>query len=320
MTSVIGSGSLIGLNEVVVEADVVTPGEQAELVAWAEEQHRAGRLLENPRDAGAFQTPYQTAGGALSQLTRSGVPAADEGRQQFIWIPSATEQTSTALPDTVWRIRDRVVACLQIEAFEEDPYKGTFLTYAVSGAAVHQHLDATVLVGDEPCDILRCNVLFRRPESGGFPVINGTSVEIPDRGMWAFFPTALVHSATQVDGTTRRGTLSFGFIVRARDRWERLFRLSTAISMQYQLQNRDSRLWFLESIRRASGAGSLGADRLRLIEHAVLSDEDFSIRDTANALGTEPRATELALFELQRAGFVDSVSSATLEADQVMVF
>ncbi len=312
--------SLHGPNEVLVAGDVVTAAEQAVLANWAEDKLRRGRLIENPRDPGRFLTPHLSATGSLSRFTKEGA-----GREQdFVWIPKVVGGTEDGepldpLPDLFWEIRARVVRCLGLEGVEEDHYKGSFLTYTAPGGAVHQHCDEKVMIDREPCDILRCNVLFQRPESGGLPVIGTTELDVPDRGMWVFYATALVHSAGAVSGSFR-GTLSYGFLIRPRQLWERRFRIAANIGSQYGLEEgNDGRRKLIEKLRRAAGTSALGTERLELAEYIIGFNGAFSVREAADAVGREPAGTASDLMDLQRSGFVDSVGSLSVSCGTVIV-
>jgi hypothetical protein len=314
------TGSLLGPNEVLVADEIVTPEEQAVLVAWAGEKAKGGRLLESPADPGGLLTHYQSATGALTRFTQHGPGHAGEDGQEFVFVPRVEGQPRDPLPDAFWQVRARVVEWLRVGMLDEDPYKGCFLSYTTAGGRIHQHLDAKVRVDGEECDILRCNVLFRRPATGGMPVIRAAQLDILDRGMWAFFPTELVHSATEVGGPAPRGTLSFGFLVRPNDLWQRRYRLAAAICAEYGLDDdRSRRGHLIEQLRQAPAAAMLGSRRLELVEFIIRARGDFTVRAALDALGTPPSETGPALIELQRSGFVESISSGDAFRGNVMV-
>jgi hypothetical protein len=217
---------LLGPREVFVASEVVTLGEQATLVAWAEEKGKRDRLLMHPRDPYNRTTPFLAADGGVTRLTRPGEKgdACCEGRP--IWVPDLDARVMDPLPAAFWQIRARVIALLDIAHLSDDPYKGSFLSYIAPGGAVHLHRDARLTIDGEEFALIRCNVLFQRSETGGEPVIGTLAVDVPERGMWAFYPTEIPHSATEVGGRWHRGTLSFGFLVRLLDLVDRGFRVA----------------------------------------------------------------------------------------------
>jgi hypothetical protein len=303
-------GSLLGPNEVMVARDVVTVQEQEALVDWAEVQFHRGHLFQSPADPGVYLTHYQSADGGLTRYTQAGRKQADETGQKFVYVPPVDDSARDPLPDIFWRVEDRVRQVLDAVSLEEDPYKGSFLTYTVPGGSVHRHCDAKVTIDGEACDILRCNVLFRRPGDGGQPVIRSAHFDVPDRGMWAFFPTALVHAATEVSHGAWRGTLSFGFLVPSRHLHRRSFRLASAVRTQYGLDDtQDRREALITQLRAARDAASLDAQRLAHFAYAIRASHDFTVGEAARELGVSEACSNEELINLQRCGLLESASS-----------
>lgn len=298
--------ALIGLNEVCVVADVVGPDERADLIDWADRAMRAGELIANPADPGSLMTPYLSAAGDRTVLTGADARAD----QPLVFVP-ARDRRISRLPDAFWRVRVRMVERLGLGGLREDPYKGAFLNVVLPGGAVHPHVDARIGSEDETCDVLRCNVLFRRPPGGGMPMIGDETFAIAECGAWAFHPTGLRHSADRVDGGWR-GTLSFGFLVRGRDRARRRYGLSRTIVDQFDLTDAVRRRAFAASIRGSAGAGALGGGRLALVDFAIGAGDGFTVGEAAIALGEAPLGVEQSLIDLQRAGFVESASGRQL--------
>jgi len=297
-------GRLLGPNEIFVADSVVTAEEQATLVGWAEERRRQGRLLINPRDPEIHMTPFFSAAGGLTQITKSGLgPDGVERRAQrgLVWVPKVDAQFMDPLPDAFWSIRGRVIDRLGLGDLEEDYYKGSFLTYMAPGGKVHEHRDARVRVGTEECLLLRCNVLFQRPPQGGMPVIGSQEIDVGDRGMWAFYPTEFRHSTTVVRGPDSRGTLSFGFLVRHAALWQRRYRVAAGT------RSRD--------VPMLAGLGRHVTPGLRERHLAVWSlvasnPGDFSVAEIASTLTQEPSEVAEVLRDLQEWRLVVSLSSS----------
>jgi hypothetical protein len=320
MTMDAPDGMLLGTNEVLIADEVVTVQEQATLLAWAERQYRAGRLIENPSDPGAYCTPFQSTRGGLTALTNLDARRNTSPEQTLVWVPEVDEDRVDRLPHEFWSIRSRVVDRLGLAALEEDHYKGSFLSYIAPGTGVHTHRDARLMIGHEEFLILRCNILFRRPEEGGQPVVESTEFDVPDRGMWAFFPTELVHAATPVRGRQFRGLLSFGFLARPDDIWQRRFRSTVAFEAEYGLEpGSDTGQALIDALRQAPEAQGIGSERIDLLEFIVSSHKDFKVSEAASGVHRKPADICDALHDLQRSGIVESRSSTCTERGRVTV-
>jgi hypothetical protein len=299
-------GRLLGTNEIFIADSVVTAEEQAILVRWTEEQRQRGRLLVNPRDPEIHMTPFFSADGGLTRITKSGLgPDGIERRAQkgLIWVPKIDEQFMDPVPEAFWTIRNRVKDLLGLGGLEEDYYKGSFLTCMSPGGRVHEHRDARVRVAEEERLILRCNVLFKRPQQGGMPVIGSQEIDICDRGMWAFYPTEFRHSTTVVRGPDSRGNLSFGFLVRPAYLWQRRFRIAPgAVSVDLAVFAHNA------TIERRVSPG-LRERHLAVWQFVMSTTGDFSVDEAARTLEQDPSEISEALRDLQEWRLVQSLSS-----------
>jgi hypothetical protein len=291
----------LGPNDVVVVEEMICLDEQTSLLRWAEREHRAGRMVENPADPGAWCSSFQSAHGGLTSIARG-----ESTGQRPIWLPAV--RSAGRLPDEFWSIRLRVGALLGLEGFDEDPYKGSFLSYIAPGGGVHQHRDARLEVDGEEYLLLRCNVLLHRPATGGLPVIESREFDVGDRGMWAFFPSELVHAATQVRGSEHRGLLSFGYLVRAADIWERRYRLTTKFIAEYGLDgSAASGQRLLDLLAAAPESGSIDPVR-REVFSFVLSARQVSVARAATELGRAPETLWPVVRDLERTAVIESAS------------
>jgi hypothetical protein len=299
----------LGPNEVLVTRDVVTMEEQRVLVDWTIDRLREGHLLGNPRDPYSYCTPYLSSNdGALTPLTAA---SKSEGADtnELVWIPDAASDTVGPLPEAFWTIRARVVRLLEIESLDEDVYKGSFLNCIVGGGKVHQHRDERLRFGRQESAVLRCNVLFNRPENGGTPVIAGTEIDIPDRGMWTFYATELVHAATEVQGATVRGTLSFGFVVPVSALWERRFRVTACAPAS-----------LLEQLGRHSDADRIGDGRMAMLRSVLSHQGDFSAAELAGRLDKDASDVWEVVRQLQCVHMVESASTVHQGRGTLIVF
>jgi hypothetical protein len=311
---------LLGANEVLISESVVTPEEQSILIGWAQKLRKAGKLVNNPLDAGVYSTPFCSAQGGLTRLTREG-GEREEQDQKLVWVPMVNDELLEPFPEAFWRIRSRVVHLLGLQDFREDDYKGSFLSYIAPGGEIHRHRDARLKIGSEEFLILRCNVLFKKADAGGLPVFGDSEVPVPDRGMWAFFATELVHAATEVCGEGFRGLLSFGFLVRPSDLWQRRFRISRTGDLEYLAScSDDTRGALFQELRRSPQMELVGSGRLDLLEFIVRSRADFSLEEAANSLRGDPSEIGEAIYDLQKSNLIESNSSTSFERGRVMVF
>lgn len=311
---------LLGTNEIFVADSIVTVDEQLSLVDWAEEKQRNGRLLTNPRDSEIYMTPFLSEDGGLTRFAQQGPTKQElEGRQRgFVWIPQVTEQFLDQPPESFWTIRSRVVDVLGLHGVQEDHYKGSFLSYIVPGGRVHEHRDARVKVEGDEFLILRCNVLFKKPQQGGMPIIGSQEIDISDRGMWAFFPTEFRHSTTVVHGTECRGTLSFGFLLHPEELWERRFRVTPQLHQQGHMGSPD-RL-FHGIVERQHLPVSVRERQEVVWEFVASQTGDFSVREVAKALDESPSDVWQVLRDLQASRLIQSLSSASLSRGRVLLF
>ena len=287
---------LLGPAEIFVASDVVTPAAQSILADWAEEKRARDRLLTHPRDPCNRTTPFRSEDGTLTRLTRP----EEQGNAHFegrpIWVPNLDERVMDPLPAAFWEIRARVIELLDIGHLPDDPYKGSFLSYISPGGAVHPHRDARLSIDYEEFALIRANVLFQGSETGGQPIIGPLAVEVPDRGMWAFYPTEIIHSATKVGGSRHRGTLSFGFLVRSRDLVDRGFRV-------------------------ASGSGAIPdlTDGGAALAQTILEQSGcFTLRSLCTTTGVAPTQVMDAMAGLERVGAIISESAYTRSPESIL--
>jgi hypothetical protein len=313
VTSIPASGSpelapaVLGLNEVLVLDALVTPDEQSVLASWAVARHRTGALLDNPIDPRRHLTPYLAAQDhGPTPLTRR--RTSEDGDAVPVWIPEVTPGRVETPPDEFWQIRQRVIDQLGLNGARDDPYKGSFLTYVTSGGFVHEHRDARLDVDGETAPLLRCNILLTRPARGGLPVINDQEIEVPDRGMWAFYPTELLHSATQVSGPTGRVTLSFGFVIDPRTVWERPFRIRPDLASA-----------LVADLRQELRTTAIGAARAATLDLLLTRPATFRIREIVDLLSHDPWAVWQEVHLLQKMEVIESLSPPVAKDGQLLV-
>lgn len=304
---------LLGVNEVLMADSIVTEEEQGALIVWVSEARDQGKLVANPRDPNNLVTPFLSAEGGLTLLTRGDRRRQPDLQQEQVWIPAISDLAAQVVPDEFWTIRSRVVALLGVAGLPEDHYKGSFLSYISSGGRVYTHRDGRLRLDGVEYRILRCNVLFSKSDGGGgAPIIAGQEFDIPERGMWAFYATEHVHSSTEVvgSGARWRGTLSFGFLIRASDLWQREFRSARVAPRPDGESGEDlvRELDVTEDIADRRDVVSEDVQR-RLLQWVATAEGSFRVADAAKGIGEHPAVVLDELQRLQSRRVVESLSS-----------
>jgi hypothetical protein len=233
---------------------------------------------------------------------------------KLVWIPDVQQSFDVPLPDEFWKVRTRVIDRLGVRHLPEDAYKGSYLSLVTAGGAIHRHRDTRLKIDGEEYLILRCNVLFARPELGGMPVIGHTEVDVPDRGMWAFFPTEVLHAATKVAGSAGRGLLSFGFLVRFADLHQRGFNVSSQVLAESRALSREP---LVEQLR----ASGLSEWRVELFCFVLEHKDGFTVeKEVVASIDCEPLEVLGAIYDLHRNGVITSHSSARVDRGRTLVF
>ncbi len=312
------AGALLGSNEVLVSESLVTAEEQSVLVDWISRQNRDGKLFQNPKDAGVFSTPYCATDGTRTSFTRRTYPNGAGWKP--VWVPD-TSAFADPFPTEFWRIRERLVSRLGLAMLAEDPYKGAYMSRIEPGSGKHQHRDSRLHVDGEEQSLLRCNILVQKPSGGGHPIFDThLEIDVPERGMWAFYASEVVHSATAVQGNVSRVVMSCGFLVRRVTLWERRFRVGTDVVSRYGLEDGPrARHAVAMQLRDAAVAAGVAPSRIALVDFAIRRFSEFSILQAAEQLGSPADELWSELRELQRSGLVQSQSSTQPGRGKVLV-
>jgi hypothetical protein len=165
------------LHEVAVVRDFISADEHRSLLDWAGEQFSEGHLIPNSFGKHRFFKRYEIG--------------------------------DPEVPDLFWDVRRRAVSMFSVSDYEDEPGFKCFLGCNTEGGTVQRHTDPS------PPDKhhVRMNIMLSKPISGGCPIIDGTAIDVAERDLWCFFPTAMPHESTPVVGKRRRFVVSIGILV-----------------------------------------------------------------------------------------------------------
>ena len=166
-------------HEVAIVRQFLSGAEHAALLDWANDQFATGQLNANKSGPGRYFLRYA------------------EGDRR---VPSVSDE-----------IRARAIATFGVREYEEEPRFRCFLGCNTEGGYVHEHVDSE----PEGRQHLRLNILLSRPVAGGLPIAGGRTLDVDERDLWCFYPAALRHASTPVEGPRHRFVLSIGILIRA---------------------------------------------------------------------------------------------------------
>jgi hypothetical protein len=322
--------ALLGPNEVLTFEGLVSEQERRDLAEWAQARYRAGQLRRNPQDPGAFSTEFCSASGLPTRpeslRARRGTAA-----KPLVWLP-AEAATAAPLPAAALKIRERVVALLGLQDFDDDPYKGSFISVIEPGTGVHQHRDERLVMEGEDRPILRCNLFLQQPGAGGDPVFDGRlRLDLPEGGMWAFFPTELVHSATPVEGTAVRVLLSMGFLGYEAQWLQRRFTVDSKLLVDLAVPRPAAGMaagrsattvpaGLFDRMSQALVSAGVQEECLALLRYAMVRGAGgFRLAEAGQELALQAPRLHEAAAQLQRGGILVSESSRRQAGERVWV-
>jgi hypothetical protein len=110
-------------------------------------------------------------------------------------------------------IGDRIVDRFQLAGYPVDPQLGWIISLLQPGSHVHTHRDRYPYHDQMNALHLRCNIMVCKDHESGNPVIDSDSIDVQERGLWAFFPSEVDHSTALIQTTQPRICYQFGFVV-----------------------------------------------------------------------------------------------------------
>jgi len=164
--------------EVLVIPEFITRAERNHLISRARRWRKSGVLQPNPK-----------------------------GPHRYAAMIYRTHHVDTRIQ----AIHARIVEALQLAGMPTDPYLGWVCSMIEPGGFIHPHVDRYKLYQQTPNRHLRCNVLVQRGDDSADPIIADNPRPVPERGLWAFFASELIHGTGKIR-TKPRIVYQYGFV------------------------------------------------------------------------------------------------------------
>ena len=120
-------------------------------------------------------------------------------------------------PDLAYSLYDRISTYLGLEGLAKSVANGgkdsIVVNCTLSGGDVFKHVDFMEPNGH----LLRCNILTQAPESGGELYVNDNKVDIQVGDLHCYLVTKYQHTATEVQGNSKRILWMFGYQISESD-------------------------------------------------------------------------------------------------------
>lgn len=125
-------------------------------------------------------------------------------------------------PDVVYQVQDKITNTLKVNDLNKSVAgggkNGIVVSCTYDGGDVYSHIDPK----EEFLDVLRCNILTRKPKSGGHLFINGCEIIIDVGDLHCYLPSTVPHHVTKVSGNISRVLWMFGYQC-SKERFSKLF-------------------------------------------------------------------------------------------------
>ena len=113
---------------------------------------------------------------------------------------------STHVPSNLW---SQAFGAFNLVPSQIEPLFGNFIgNHYLDGAHTHEHTDPA----PRGFEHVRCNVMLKKPQSGGNPVIDGEEFEVFEKSLWLCVASKEQHASTPIKGGERL-IFSFGGLV-----------------------------------------------------------------------------------------------------------
>ena len=114
-------------------------------------------------------------------------------------------------PAIVYDVFDRITKKLDVADLTKSVVgggkNGVVVSYTVNGGDTYAHIDPKE--GD--LDVLRCNVITRKPTDGGFLFVGGKQIDLDIGDLHCYLPSTIEHYVTETKGNVPRILWMFGY-------------------------------------------------------------------------------------------------------------
>ena len=118
---------------------------------------------------------------------------------------------STVYPEIVYKIYDNITEFLNLHHLPRGVAgggrDGVVVSLTYPGGDLHEHVDPKEPHGE----VLRCNILTRKPTSGGVLYVNDHKVNLEVGELHCYLPSMLPHRFTEVSGDISRVMWMFSY-------------------------------------------------------------------------------------------------------------
>lgn len=115
-------------------------------------------------------------------------------------------------PDIVYDVFSKITDRLSLHEYRKSVLgggrDGVVVSCTFDGGDVYEHVDPKEQNG---LDVLRCNIMTRKPVEGGMLFVGGEQIEIDEGDLHCYLPSDVSHYVTTVHGPQSRVLWMFGY-------------------------------------------------------------------------------------------------------------
>lgn len=124
-------------------------------------------------------------------------------------------------PNIVYDVYSRITDYLSLhqlkKSFIGGGKNGVVVSCTFDGGDVYEHIDPKEEHG---LDVLRCNIMTRKPVEGGILFVGGKKIELEEGDLHCYLASDVSHYVTDVSGPRSRILWMFGYQIRKTD-WDK---------------------------------------------------------------------------------------------------
>lgn len=115
------------------------------------------------------------------------------------------------VPEEIWTIKHAIIERFHLQYAPQEPVYRDLCSVITNGGAVHRHMDPN----QGRLIHTRFNVMVSKPLTGGEPIIDDQTIDVPEGGIYRVDAGIKMHGCNMVGGAKPRIILSFGFLCHA---------------------------------------------------------------------------------------------------------